>query len=213
VVPGVGEPAQHEQADQVADLQRVRARVRPVVETKPAGLDPGAQRLAVSAVLHEAAGLEVGDTGGIRVNSKLETATEGLFAAGDVAEYESVVHGGRLRVEHWDVAFNQGRAVAHNMLGKEADYDVVPYFFSDLSDWASMEYVGPAYEWDREVVRGSPDEGKFTVFYVQQGRVAGALTVGRSDDLGHARRWIADHTDLGDHLDQLGDLSSDLGEL
>ena len=61
VVPGVGEPAQHEQPDQVADLQRVRARVGPVVETKPAGLDPGAQRLAVSAVLHEATGLEVGE--------------------------------------------------------------------------------------------------------------------------------------------------------
>ena len=42
-----------------------------------------------------------------------------MFAAGDVAEYESVVHGGRrIRVEHWDVAFNQGKHVALGMLGK-----------------------------------------------------------------------------------------------
>jgi 3-phenylpropionate/trans-cinnamate dioxygenase ferredoxin reductase subunit len=164
--------------------------------------------------LARGAGLELGESGGIRVNSKLETATAGVFAAGDVAEYMSVVHGGRrIRVEHWDVAFNQGRAVALNMLGKDADYDVVPYFFSDLSDWASLEYVGPAYDWDREVVRGSPDDGEFTVFYLERCRVTGALTVGRSEDLGHARRWVASGTDLGGHVASLADLSSDLEQL
>ena len=164
--------------------------------------------------LARGAGLQLGDSGGIKVDTKLETATPGLFAAGDVAEYESVVHGGRrIRVEHWDVAFNQGRTVALNMLGQDVDYDVVPYFFSDVSDWASLEYVGPAYNWDQEVVRGSPDEGKFTVFYLDHGRVAGALSVGRSEDLAHARRWIASGSDLGDHADELADLSSDLEQL
>ena len=38
----------------------------------------------------------------------------------------------------------QGMHAAGNMLGDDADYDVVPYFFSDLADWASLEYVGPA---------------------------------------------------------------------
>ena len=122
-----------------------------------------------------------------------------MFAAGDVAEYESVVHGGRrIRVEHWDVAFNQGKTVALNMLGKGVAHDVVPYFFSDLSDWAAIEYLGPAYEWDREVIRGSLGRGRFTVFYLHEGRVAGALTVGRSEDLQHARRLIAEGTELGE---------------
>ena len=85
-----------------------------------------------------------------------------------------------------------------------------PYFFSDLSDWAAIEYVGPAYEWDREVIRGSLDEGAFTVFYLHEGRVAGALTVGRSEDLQLARRLIASGEDVGDRADQLGDLSTDL---
>ena len=121
-------------------------------------------------MLARGAGVELGDTGGIRVDSKLETGTPGVFAAGDVADYESVIHGGRrIRVEHWDVAFNQGKTAALNMLGRGLDYDVVPYFFSDLSDWSAIEYVGPAYDWDREVVRGSPDDGAFTVFYLQAG--------------------------------------------
>jgi 3-phenylpropionate/trans-cinnamate dioxygenase ferredoxin reductase subunit len=165
-------------------------------------------------MLARSAGLELGETGGIRVDSHLETGTPGVFAAGDVAEYESVIHGGRrLRVEHWDVAFNHGKTVALNMLGKRLAYDAVPYFFSDLSDWAAIEYVGPAYEWDREVIRGSFDDGRFTVFYLREGHVAGALTVGRSDDLQHARRFIAEHTEIGDRAEALGDLSTDLETL
>ena len=60
-----------------------------------------------------------------------------------------------------------------------------------LSDWASLEYVGPAAGWDQEVVRGSIDDGEFTIFYLDDGRVVAALTVGRSDDLEHAGRLLA----------------------
>ena len=165
-------------------------------------------------MLARAAGLELGESGGIRVDAHLQTSAPGIYAAGDVAEYESVVHGGRrMRIEHWDVAFNQGKTAALNMLGRKQPHDVVPYFFSDLSDWASLEYVGPAYEWDREVVRGSPEDGEFIVFYMQEGRVAGALSVGRSDDLEHARRLLAADTDVADRVDELGDLSTDLASV
>lgn len=162
-------------------------------------------------MLARGAGLELGETGGIRVDTHLETGTPGVYSAGDVAEYESVIHGGRrIRVEHWDVALNHGKTVALNMLGKRTPHDVVPYFFSDLSNWAAIEYVGPAYEWDREVIRGSLGEGRFTVFYLHAGRVAGALTVGRSEDLLPARRFIAEGTEIGDRAAALGDLSTDL---
>ena len=165
-------------------------------------------------MLARSAGLDLGDTGGIRVDSHLESSTPGVYAAGDVAEYESVVHGGRrIRVEHWDVAFNHGKTAALNMLGKGIDHDVVPYFFSDLSDWAAIEYVGPAYDWDREVIRGSVDDDAFSVFYLHDGRVAGALSVGRSEDLQPARRFIAEGTEIGDGADALGDLSTDLDTL
>ena len=60
------------------------------------------------------------------------------------------------------------------MLGDDRDYDVVPYFFSDLADWASLEYVGPAHDWDEEVWRGDREEGEFSVWYLKDGRVAGA---------------------------------------
>jgi 3-phenylpropionate/trans-cinnamate dioxygenase ferredoxin reductase subunit len=164
--------------------------------------------------LAKRAGLAIGDRAGVVTDARLQTSAEGVYAAGDIAEYVSVVNGGRRqRVEHWDVAFNHGKTAALNMLGKDVEHDAVPYFFSDLSDWAAIEYVGPAYEWDREIIRGSLDEGAFSVFYLQDGVVQGALSVGRSADLQAARRLIASGTDLGEEAQRLGDLSTDLEQL
>jgi len=149
------------------------------------------------AMLAQRAGIEVGE-GGIVCDSKLQTSVPGVYAAGDCCSYESVAHGRRIHVEHWDVAMQQGQHAAGNMLGDEADYEVVPYFFSDLADWASLEYVGPAYEWDREVWRGDREGGEFSVWYLQGDRVAGCLSVGRSEELAEARQMIAERTPFAD---------------
>jgi 3-phenylpropionate/trans-cinnamate dioxygenase ferredoxin reductase subunit len=164
------------------------------------------------AMLAQRAGIEV-DQGGILCDSKLASSAEGIYAAGDCCSYESVVHGRRIHVEHWDVAMQQGIKAAANMLGAEEDYDVVPYFFSDLADWASLEYVGPAYEWDREVWRGDREGGEFSVWYLQEGRVAGCLGVGRSEDLAEARRMLAGGVDVSAAVVQLEDASADLASI
>jgi 3-phenylpropionate/trans-cinnamate dioxygenase ferredoxin reductase subunit len=162
-------------------------------------------------MLAQRAGLEVDD--GIVCDSKLQTSVPGIYAAGDVCSYDSVIHGRRIRVEHWDVAMQQGMHAARNMLGADADYDVVPYFFSDLADWASLEYVGPASEWDQEIWRGSREDGEFSVWYLKGGKVAGCLSVGRSEDLAEARRLLADGVDVSGTVDRIGDLDADLSNL
>jgi 3-phenylpropionate/trans-cinnamate dioxygenase ferredoxin reductase subunit len=163
------------------------------------------------AMLAQRAGLDVDN--GIICDSKLETSLEGVYAAGDCCSYESVVHGSRLRVEHWDVAMQQGMHAAKNMLGEDRDYDVVPYFFSDIADWAGLEYVGPAYEWDQEVWRGTRDSGQFSVWYLKDGRVAGALSVERPEDLAEARRMLADGVDVSGSVDAIADPDSDLAAI
>jgi 3-phenylpropionate/trans-cinnamate dioxygenase ferredoxin reductase subunit len=133
----------------------------------------------------------------------------GIYAAGDICEYDSPIHGSHMRIEHWDVAFNQGKTAGLTMLGRDQPHDVVPYFFSDLADWTGMEYVGPGS--GDLVIRGSIDDGEFTAFYLDDGEVKAALTVGRSDDLEAARRFIKEHSkpDPG----ALADLNADLGQL
>jgi 3-phenylpropionate/trans-cinnamate dioxygenase ferredoxin reductase subunit len=162
-------------------------------------------------MLAQRAGLEVDD--GIVCDSKLRTSAPGIYAAGDVCNYDSVVHGRRIRVEHWDVAMQQGIHAARNMLGEDADYDVVPYFFSDLADWASLEYVGPAADWDEEIWRGSRADGEFSVWYLKGGKVAGCLSVGRSEDLAEARRLLAEGVDVAGARAQIADADADLSAL
>ena len=177
---------------EVARFEGAGERVERVVCVSGLELDADAVVLGVGAVpdvmLARSAGLELGETGGVACDARLRTSAEDVWAAGDVCEYDSVLHGRRIRVEHWDAAVEQGRHVAAQMLGAEDPYAVVPYYFSDLGDWASLEYVGPARSWEVEDVRGSMDDGAFSIFYEEGGRLQGALTVGRSDDLEEAKQ-------------------------
>jgi len=164
--------------------------------------------------LAQRAGLEIGERGGVRCSSRLESSAKGVWAAGDMCEYDSPLHGGQVRIEHWDVAFNHGKTAALNMLGKDVAHEVVPYFYSVLGDWGELEYVGPAKDWDEEILRGSYDDGEFTTWYLKDGVVKAALTFGRSDDLDHARRLLAGAGILDEGQRRaLADADSDLSDV
>ncbi len=140
--------------------------------------------------LATAAGLATGT--GVLVDERL-SAGDGIWAVGDIAEYQSVIHGRRMRVEHWDVALNQGAYVGRTWAGKEdGPYLVVPYFFSDLGDWTWFEYVGPGA--GAVEVRGSMDDDDFVAYYTDDaGSVVACLGVNRSDDVNAAKALIAEH--------------------
>ena len=143
-------------------------------------------------MLARAAGLALSETtGGVACDATLRTSAEGVWAAGDICEYDSVIHGRRLRIEHWEHARAQGAHAARVMLGSSDPFAEVPYFWSDLADWASLEYVGPAARWDEEVLDGSLEDGRFAVTYLSGGRVVARLSVGGGGDLDEARRLIA----------------------
>ncbi len=142
-------------------------------------------------MLARKAALTLGELGGVLCDSRLRTSAEHVFAAGDICEYESVVHRRVMRIEHEEVAAAQGATAARNMLGADAPHDVVPYFFSDLSDWVGLEYAGPAIQWDQEVVRGSLDDGAFAIWYLEADRVRAMLSVGGAGDIERANELIA----------------------
>jgi 3-phenylpropionate/trans-cinnamate dioxygenase ferredoxin reductase subunit len=167
--------------------------------------------VAPDAMLARAAGLELGERGGIACSSRLETSMQGIFAAGDAAEFESPLHGRPAVVEHFEVAVEHGRTAALNMLGRAGPHDTVPYFWSDLADWATLEYVGLGVGAGEPVVRGSVEDGEFTAFFLSDGTVTGALAVGRSSDLDHARRMISQRT--APSAAALADEDTDLAEL
>lgn len=122
------------------------------------------------------AGLEVSN--GVVVDAGLRSSAPDVYAAGDVANAWHATLGRRLRVEHWDNALHQPEAVAASIVGVDAPYDRLPYFFSDQYD-LGLEYTGwvdPAVPHE-VVVRGDEGSGRFMAFWVRDGAVAAGMGV------------------------------------
>jgi predicted acylesterase/phospholipase RssA len=116
---------------------------------------------------------------GVVVDQYLETNRPGIFAAGDVANFYDPITRTRHRVEHWDNAVKQGRIAAWNMLGERQSWRTVSYFFSDVFD-LTFNVVGATARTDERIVRGSVDKGAFSVLYLDENRLRGALLLEQS---------------------------------
>lgn len=166
-------------------------RVERVIATSGAAIDCDLVVIGVGIVpnteIAEGAGISVDD--GIVVDEYCQTDVDGIFAAGDVANFYSPILDERLRIEHWANAQSQGRAAALNMLGRKEPYNEVPWFWSDQYD-LNMQLVGHAPSWDEVVFRGSVSERTFTAFYLKDGRLRAALAVNRFRDIRPSRELI-----------------------
>ncbi len=139
--------------------------------------------------LAEAAGLAVDN--GVLVDSSLRTSNPDIYAAGDIANAEHPFLGRRVRVEHWANALNQPAAAAAGMLGKDAPYDALPYFYTDQYD-LGMEYVGLAPDYAEVVIRGDRAGREFIAFWLDgDSRVLAGMNVNVWDVVDPIKALIA----------------------
>ncbi len=127
--------------------------------------------------LARSAGLAVDD--GVLVDAALRTSHPDVYAVGDIANHDHPVLGAHVRVEHWATALKQPAVAAAAMLGNEASYTDLPYFFSDQYD-LGMEYVGhaPSGSYERVVVRGDLAAREFVAFWLDgEDRIRAAMNV------------------------------------
>lgn len=121
------------------------------------------------------AGLAVDD--GVLVDASLRTSDPDIVAVGDIASVDYPLLRSRVRVEHWANALNQPAVAAATMLGREAAYDRLPYFFTDQYD-LGMEYVGLAPPDARVVTRGDVTGLQFLAFWLDdEHRVRAGMNV------------------------------------
>jgi 3-phenylpropionate/trans-cinnamate dioxygenase ferredoxin reductase subunit len=130
--------------------------------------------------LAEAAGLDVRD--GVVTDASLRTSDPAIYAAGDIARAFHPLLGTHIRVEHWANALHQPEVAARAMLGQDAAYDRVPYFYTDQYD-LGMEYAGYAGPggYDQVIVRGDVGKREFIAFWLSGGRVAAGMNVNTWD--------------------------------
>jgi 3-phenylpropionate/trans-cinnamate dioxygenase ferredoxin reductase component len=169
--------------------------------------------VAPNTGLAEQAGIETDN--GILVDQQLRTANPSVLAAGDVANSYRPRYGRRIRVEHWDNAIEQGTVAGRNLAGGAVTYDALPYFFTDQYD-LGMEYVGYVGPegYDQVIVRGQPEEGTFSAFWLHDGQVLAGMHANDWDAIDPIRQIVTGRhvtPDLSDESLSLTDIAATAG--
>ncbi len=139
--------------------------------------------------LAEKAGLAIGD-GGVLVDASLRSSDPDIYAVGDIAAAQHPFYGVRIRTEHWANALKQPAVAVAGMLGNSAEYDELPYFFTDQYD-LGMEYVGHAPEYERVVFRGDVAGREFVAFWLDaSNRVLAGMNINVWDVLDDVKALI-----------------------
>lgn len=137
--------------------------------------------------------LDAGIAGGngVDVDEACRTSAADIHAVGDCAAHCSAfAEGRRLRVESVQNAKDQAVVAARSILGEEASYRAVPWFWSNQYD-LRLQTVGLLNGHDDAVLRGDPDSRSFSVVYLREGRVVALDCVNRPADYVQGRALVA----------------------
>ena len=168
--------------------------------------------LAVGAVpniaLADALGLASPE--GILVDACGRTADPRIFSAGDCAFGMNHFAGRAIRLESVQNATDQGKAAGAAIAGRETVNNTVPWFWSDQFD-LKLQMVGLCQGAEREVVRGSIEDRKFSVFYMCGDRIIAIDSVNSTGDNVLGRKLLGIEHSVTD--DQVADTSFNLRSL
>ncbi len=148
---------------------------------------------------------------GIVIDAFARTSDPAIVAAGDCTRHPNrFAPGGPIRLESVQNALDQAKTAGGALVDTLKAYDAVPWFWSDQYD-LKLQMVGLSDGHDQAVVRGSPEEQKFSVFYFRQGALIGIDSINRPGDHMAGRQLIPAGTRLTP--EQAADPSFDLVRL
>ncbi|MEY4018723.1 MAG: hypothetical protein RLZZ590_23 [Actinomycetota bacterium] len=139
--------------------------------------------------LAEKLGLETSN-GAIVVNEFAETSNPTVLAAGDaVLLPHPLGFGNQVRLESVQNAVDQAKVVASTIAGEREPYHAVPWFWSDQAD-IKLQIAGLSTGFDQTVLRGNPDDDKFSVLYYRDGKLLAIDAVNDPSDYMAVRRAL-----------------------
>lgn len=151
--------------------------------------------------LAEQAGLEIDN--GIKTDAQGRTSDASIWAAGDCASFP--YRDGRMRLESVPNAIDQAECVAGNMMGDDAAYVPLPWFWSDQYD-VKLQIAGLSTGYDRIVTRKGDGSVSFWYFKGDQLLAVDAMNDPRAYMVG---KRLIDTGKTGDP-DVIGDPESNL---
>jgi 3-phenylpropionate/trans-cinnamate dioxygenase ferredoxin reductase subunit len=143
--------------------------------------------------LAAAAGLTINN--GIAVDAHLRTSDPDIFAVGDCASFPHPLFGdGRIRLEAWRNALDQGAHVARTLLGVEEPFSAMPWFWSDQFD-ITLQIAGMPQAGETSAERDLGGGAALLFHLDAEGRLVGAGGLGPIGKIGKeiklAERLIA----------------------
>jgi 3-phenylpropionate/trans-cinnamate dioxygenase ferredoxin reductase subunit len=139
--------------------------------------------------LADAAGIACAN--GILVDSQMRTSAANVFAIGDCVAFENRgVNNARLRLESIQNANDQARLVARLIIGENANYDALPWFWSDQGE-IKLQMVGLSMGRTHCVIRGEPEHGRFSVFHYRDGILIAVDSVNQPQEHILSRKLLA----------------------
>ena len=141
-----------------------------------------------------AAGAATGN--GVDVDSHCRTSLDDIYAIGDCAAHSNAyADGAMIRLESVQNANDQAKVAALDILGEEAEYDSVPWFWSNQYD-LRLQTVGLSTGHDSHVVRGDPDSRSFSIIYYRDGKVVALDCVNATKDYVQGRKAVVEGLNL-----------------
>lgn len=146
------------------------------------GVEPR-QELAAAAGLATGCGIAVDDCG--------RTSVDGIYAAGDNTRHPHPFGVADMSaIESVQNAVDQAKSVAGAILGQSVPHGAVPWFWSDQGD-IKLQIAGLSAAGDDVILRGNPEEGRFSVLHFRQGGLVAVDSVNSPADHMAARKLIA----------------------
>ncbi|MBQ0707652.1 MULTISPECIES: FAD/NAD(P)-binding oxidoreductase [unclassified Ochrobactrum] len=127
---------------------------------------------------------------GIVVDENLRTSASHVYAIGDCVSYDHFHAGRRVRLESVQNATDQAKHVARTIVGREAPFREIAWFWSDQGDM-KLQTAGLSFDADRHILSGNPEENAFSVFHFAGAKLVAVDSVNRPADHMIARRLLA----------------------
>ena len=156
-----------------------------------------------------AAGAEGGN--GVLVDRHCKTSLPDVYAIGDCAAHvNEFAEGATIRLESVQNANDQANVVAKGIVGDEAPYHAIPWFWSNQYD-LKLQTAGLSTGHDQTVVRGDIASRSFSIVYLKAGKVIALDCVNATKDYVQGRMIVT--AGLVAKAEQLADTDKPLKEL
>lgn len=133
----------------------------------------------VNSELAEQAGLDCNN--GIRVDERMNTSVQDVYAIGDCVNYPHWLAGRDLRLESVQNATDQARVLASVLNDGDKTYKAVPWFWSEIAG-CRLQMVGLSFDADDFILTGSIEDNDFSVYHFAGDKLLSIDSINRASD-------------------------------